>query len=65
LLQAAGAAVVKPVATSVGVNALAQRRPGALRDISNAMPVAPNMMDAAKKKVACFFCLHVCYLYCF
>jgi hypothetical protein len=56
--QAAAAAnVVKPGLAAPANAALAQRRPGgALRDISNAMPVANQQMnDPAKKKVQkCF-----------
>ncbi len=51
--QAAAANVVKPGLAAPANAALAQRRPGgALRDISNSMPVANQQMnDPAKKKV--------------
>lgn len=60
--QAAAANVIKPGLAAPANAALAQRRPGgALRDISNSMPVANQQMnDPAKKKVELFFQLRTC-----
>jgi hypothetical protein len=64
--QAAAANVIKPGLAAPANAALAQRRPGgALRDISNSMPIANQQMnDPAKKKVEFLVNLAFAYMVC-